>query len=168
MISKVDFAINDADAIKYYLLNVFGYKESNILYYRNATLLDLYSVFGKENNHRGKLNSWVEASSVKPDVFVYYSGHGAPDVQSGSAYLVPVDCDSPDRISVNGYSINVLYDNLSKLPYNTLTVCGGCWVGGGWVFVGGGGGGGVFCGIFFWGGWGGGGRGSACNFRKRV
>ncbi|HNZ06968.1 MAG: caspase family protein [Candidatus Cloacimonetes bacterium] len=122
VISKVDFAINDADAIKYYLLNVFGYKESNILYYRNATLLDLYSVFGKENNHRGKLNSWVEASSVKPDVFVYYSGHGAPDVQSGSAYLVPVDCDSPDRISVNGYSINVLYDNLSKLPYNTLTV----------------------------------------------
>ena len=122
VISKVDYAINDAEAMKYYLINVFGYKESNIIYIRDATLLDLYSVFGKENNHRGKLNSWVEASASKPDVFVYYSGHGAPDVQSGSAYLVPVDCDSPDRISVNGYSINVLYDNLSKLEYNTLTV----------------------------------------------
>lgn len=122
VISKVDYAINDAAAIKHYLINVFGYKETNIINIHNATLLDLYSVFGKENNHRGKLNSWVEASPSKPDVFVYYSGHGAPDVKSGSAYLVPVDCDSPDRISVNGYCIDVLYDNLSKLQYNTLTV----------------------------------------------
>jgi len=122
VISKVDFALNDAEAMKHYLINAFGYSENNIIYIANATLLDLYSVFGKENNHRGKLNSWVESCSNKPDVFVYYSGHGAPDVSSGSAYLVPVDCDSPDRISVNGYSIDVLYDNLGKMPYNTLTV----------------------------------------------
>lgn len=122
VISKVDYAVNDAEAMRCYLVNLMGFAENNIIFIRNATLLDLYSVFGKENNHRGKLNSWVEASPSKPDVFVYYSGHGAPDVKSGSAYLVPVDCDSPDRISVNGYSIDVLYDNLSKVPYENLTV----------------------------------------------
>ncbi|MDZ4183125.1 MAG: caspase family protein, partial [Candidatus Cloacimonadaceae bacterium] len=122
VISKVDYALNDAEAVKQYLISVFGYAEENIIHIKNATLMDFYSVFGKENNHRGKLNSWIEASRNKPDVYVYYSGHGAPDVKSGSAYLVPVDCDSPDRISVNGYSIDTLYHNLAQMKYNSLTV----------------------------------------------
>jgi len=45
---------------------------------------------------------------------------------SALAFPVKIASWDPDAdvktISVNGYSIDVLYDNLGKMPYNTLTV----------------------------------------------
>ncbi|MHA2101400.1 MAG: caspase family protein [Candidatus Kariarchaeaceae archaeon] len=50
----------------------------------------------------------------RSEVFIYYSGHGAPDPNTKQGYIVPVDCD-PDKVSLNGYSLKTLYDNLDKL-----------------------------------------------------
>jgi len=47
-------------------------------------------------------------------VFIYYSGHGAPDTDTKKGYLVPVDCD-PNRVSLNGYGLATLYANLDKV-----------------------------------------------------
>jgi uncharacterized caspase-like protein len=55
------------------------------------------------------------------DVFVFYSGHGAPDPESKEGYFVPVDCD-PSLVKFNGYSLTTLYNNLGKLDYRSLTV----------------------------------------------
>ncbi|PIX92787.1 MAG: hypothetical protein COZ25_14010, partial [Ignavibacteria bacterium CG_4_10_14_3_um_filter_37_18] len=35
--------------------------------------------------------------------------------------FVPVDCD-PSTVALNGYSLNTLYGNLSKIKYKSLTV----------------------------------------------
>nr|HPN39458.1 hypothetical protein [Melioribacteraceae bacterium] len=45
---NVDFAVNDARAIKEYVINAFGYKPENIIYVENAKQSDFYSIFGKE------------------------------------------------------------------------------------------------------------------------
>ncbi len=118
-IPSVDFAIDDALTMKQYLIKTFGYREENILYYPNAAQSDFISVFGTRENHRGKLFNYVKAG--KSDVFIYYSGHGAPDPESRQGYFVPVDCD-PSTVALNGYSLNTFYENLSKINYKSLTI----------------------------------------------
>jgi uncharacterized caspase-like protein len=55
------------------------------------------------------------------DVFVFYSGHGVPDVDSKVAYLLPRDGD-PSLLQTSAYSTKTLYTNLSKLPVRSVTV----------------------------------------------
>jgi len=57
----------------------------------------------------------------KSDVFIYYSGHGAPDPESEQGYFVPVDCD-PRRVKLNGYSLNLFYKNVAQIPANSFTL----------------------------------------------
>jgi len=99
---KVDFAINDAKAMKEYVIKAFGYKPENIIYVENAKQSDLYTIFGKEGFHKGKLFNYVQKGLS--EVYIYYSGHGAPDIDQKSGYLVPVDCD-PNTVVLNGYSL---------------------------------------------------------------
>jgi uncharacterized caspase-like protein len=61
---------------------------------------------------------------VKPNVsnvFVYYVGHGAPDLNNQEAYFVPVDAN-PQYLSTNGYKLQTFYTNLGKLQAKRLTV----------------------------------------------
>lgn len=118
-IPSVEYAINDVKLVKKYLINTFGFNPDNILYYENATQSDLYSLFGSKENYKGKLYNYVKEG--KSDVFVYYSGHGAPDPESKQGYFVPIDCD-PYLVTLNGYSLNTFYENLSKINYKSLTV----------------------------------------------
>ena len=55
------------------------------------------------------------------DVFIYYSGHGAPDTESKQPYLVPTDAN-PSTVKVGGYALKQLYLNLKKAPYRSATV----------------------------------------------
>jgi uncharacterized caspase-like protein len=54
-------------------------------------------------------------------VFVYYSGHGAPNPRTGDAYLVPYDGD-PSFIDQTGYSLKRMYEALGKLPAKEIIV----------------------------------------------
>jgi uncharacterized caspase-like protein len=54
-------------------------------------------------------------------VFVYYGGHGAPDLETGDAFFVPVD-GNPEYIRASGYRLQTFYDNLSKIPAKKITV----------------------------------------------
>jgi len=118
-IPPVSFAIRDAALVREYLIRTFGFKEHNIIYKENLTQADFNSIFGTKDNYRGKLYNYIKEGIS--DVFVYYSGHGAPDIESKQGYFVPVDCD-PSLVSLNGYSLNTLYENLSKINYKSLTV----------------------------------------------
>lgn len=119
-IPGVDYALNDARTMKKYLVETFGFREENILYEENASYADMQTIFGRPGDERGKLFNYVAADSTS-DVFIFYSGHGAPDPTSSKAYLVPVDAD-PQLIQLTGYPVSSLYENLAKIPAKSLTV----------------------------------------------
>jgi hypothetical protein len=111
---KADFAVSDATLVSKYLVNVLGYPEENVVLLTNDQALqsDLSKYIEKwlPNN--------VEQSS---NVFVYYSGHGAPNPVTGDAYLVPYDGD-PSFIDETGYSLSRLYLALGKLRVQSVIV----------------------------------------------
>jgi uncharacterized caspase-like protein len=55
------------------------------------------------------------------DAFVYYAGHGAPDLESKAAYFVPSDAD-PSLVRLSGYPLDLFYANLAQLPSKNVTV----------------------------------------------
>lgn len=113
----VEFAVNDARSVKSYLINILGYKEGNILYYENATLGDMNTIFGTKANPKGRLYNTIKQGVS--DVVIYYSGHGAPGLKDSKAYFVPVEAD-PNYMENSGYAIDVLYENLKKLPAKSV------------------------------------------------
>jgi uncharacterized caspase-like protein len=54
-------------------------------------------------------------------VFIYYSGHGATNMKTGDAYLLPYDGD-PSFIDQTGYSLKRLYETLGRLPAKKIIV----------------------------------------------
>ncbi|MGB4600241.1 MAG: caspase family protein [Trichlorobacter sp.] len=116
---NVDHALQDAQTMRQYLTKTFGYDPANIIYVENATLANMYEIFGTEGNYQGKLFKWVKPGQSK--IFIYYVGHGAPDQQSGEGYFVPVDAN-PQYISTSGYKLSTFYENLSKIPAAKKTV----------------------------------------------
>lgn len=116
---SVEFAINDAEAVRLYLTEVLGFKDGNIIFVKNAKKGDFETVFGNEKNHKGKLFSYVKPNVS--DVFVYYSGHGAPGLTDKKGYFVPVEAD-PQHVELGGYPAEVMYNNLSKIPAKSMTV----------------------------------------------
>lgn len=115
----VDFAINDARVMKKYLVNSLGFQEGNILYYENATKGDFEMLFGTDSNEKGRLFNTVMQDVS--DVFVFYSGHGAPGLKDQKGYFVPIECD-PNYVEFSGFDSNVFYKNLGKLPAKSITV----------------------------------------------
>jgi len=111
---KASFAVHDAQTIAGYLVKVLGYPEQNVILLLNdhASNVDLVKYFEKwlPNN--------VEHGS---SVFVYYSGHGAPNPKTGDAYLVPYDGD-PSFLDETGYSLKRMYAALGKLPAKGIVV----------------------------------------------
>jgi hypothetical protein len=111
---RADFAVRDAQTVTRYLTKAMGYPEENVV-----TLIDdraLQSDFAKY------FEKWLP-NHVEPDstVFVYFSGHGAPDFKTGGAYLVPYDGD-PTFIAETGYSLKRMYDALGRLPAKEIIV----------------------------------------------
>ena len=111
---KADFATQDARLVADYLIKTMGYPEENVITLLNDRALksDFEKYFEKW------LGNNVETGST---VFIYYSGHGAPDPQTGGAYLVPYDGD-PSFIAETGYSLKRMYDALGKLPAREIVV----------------------------------------------
>lgn len=116
---RVDYAHRDANVVKDYMERMFGYLPGNIIFLTDATQGDFMSIFGDVTNYQGRLYNIIK--SGQSDVFVYYSGHGAPDPEGKKSYFLPVDCD-PSLVRLNGYSLDVFYNNLSKLPARSVTV----------------------------------------------
>ena len=119
-IPTVDFAFNDADAIKKFIIERLGYDPDNIIDLRDATQAKLQSTFGNERTHQGKLWSYLDPKGGS-DVMIFYSGHGVPGQNDGRGYLLPTNAD-PNHPEINGYSLDLLYANLGKLEARSITV----------------------------------------------
>jgi len=116
---KVSFAVNDAELMKKYIVNTLGYKEGNVFFLANASKAEFELYFGNEKSYRGKLFNAVKEG--RSDVFIYYSGHGAPGLKDRKGYFVPVEAD-PQYLELSGYPLDVLYENLAKVPARSTTV----------------------------------------------
>jgi len=111
---KADFAGNDARIMAEYLEKVMGYPGENIV-----TLINNYATKSDLEKYLGK---WLSNNAEKDSsVFIYYSGHGAPNPKTGDAYLVPYDGD-PSFIEETGYPLKRLYAKLDKLPAREIIV----------------------------------------------
>lgn len=109
-----DFAAHDAEVVAEYVTKALGYAEENV-----AVLLN-------DRAAKSDLEKYVETwlpNRVEPNdsVFVYFSGHGAPNAKTGKAYLVPYDGD-PAFLEKTGYPLERLYDQLAKLPAKDVVV----------------------------------------------
>ena len=118
-VPPVNYAIRDATMVKDYLVRTFGYREGNIIFETNATKGTLENIFGTASNPKGKLHDYV--MSGKSDLFIYYSGHGAPSVEDRKGYIMPTDGNA-NTIQISGYPLDLLYKNLAGIPYRKMTI----------------------------------------------
>lgn len=125
-ISSVEFALNDAAIMYKYLTEMMGFKKENIIYIEDAKLSDLKLIFGDKDNHKGKL---FNISNSMSEIFVFYSGHGAPDPNDQNAYIMPVDSD-PNHLPLTGYKLETLYENISRISHQkSIIVIDACFSG---------------------------------------
>lgn len=118
-VPEVAYADRDAGIVREYLRTTFGFKDENILFERDATVATFNEIFGSVAEHRGKLYNYVRKGVSS--VFIYYVGHGAPDLSSKEAYFVPVDAN-PQYIATSGYRLRTFYENMAKLPAKNITI----------------------------------------------
>ena len=118
-VPEVAYAHNDAEAFKRFVTGRLGFDADNVIDLRDATKAELESWFGARGNARGLLWRRVDPSGGS-DVVVFYSGHGVPG-SGGGGYLLPTD-SNPDAAELNGYPIDLLYENLGGLRTRSATV----------------------------------------------
>jgi tetratricopeptide (TPR) repeat protein len=110
----VDYAHNDAEAMREYLVGTLGYREENVFMLLDGTLSEITQMFGSEAQPQsGRL--WRSVTPDASNVFVYYSGHGVPDLTTGDPFLLPSDGD-PNSV-VSGYRLDTLYRNLELVRH---------------------------------------------------
>ncbi len=68
------------------------------------------------------VEEWLPRRATRASrVYVFFSGHGAPDVASGEPYLMPWDGDA-SFVKSTGYPLERLYAALEKLPADEVVV----------------------------------------------
>lgn len=110
---KALYAERDAAAFKAYV-RALGVPERNIVLLEGQKALKS----ALEKN----VEVWL-SRLAKPDsrVYFYFSGHGAPSVKNGQAYLVPWDGD-PNFLDSTAYPVARLYKKLGELPAEHVLV----------------------------------------------
>ncbi len=111
---KADYAAHDAQVMNDYLIKTLGLQEENV-----ALLVDDHAA---RTDLEKYLEKWLPNRVEKGDsVFIYFSGHGAPNPKTGEAYMVPYDGD-PAYIDTTGYPLKRLYEQLATLPAKEVVV----------------------------------------------
>ncbi|MBI5883221.1 MAG: caspase family protein [Elusimicrobia bacterium] len=112
-IPQADFAERDAQSMTEHLL-AMGVPRRNIIH-----------LAGQEASYsslKKYLESWLPKNVQSGSrVFFYFSGHGAPDVGTGEAYLLPWDGD-PAFLKDTAYPTKRLYEQLAGLPAKEVVV----------------------------------------------
>ncbi|MBB3046629.1 hypothetical protein FHR99_000865 [Litorivivens lipolytica] len=123
-LDAVDYAENDANIVAQYAKKTLGFQKTKL--YLNEGTFGLRDIFGTKDKKfkDGDLYKMVKRDSElqpNPPVFIYYSGHGAPGLEDGKAYLVPVDAQM-ERLDQQGYPLEDLYAAIKSLPTNNVTL----------------------------------------------
>ena len=112
-VSDVQFAANDARIFGYYVEKTLGVPREQIKLIENATFNDIRLAIKW-------LSQAMNVCEGKGKAILYYAGHGIPNESNNSSYLLPVDGIGNDPASA--YSLSELYDKLSKMQAQSITV----------------------------------------------
>lgn len=113
MEKAVQYAENDGKAFTEYCKKTLGLPEKNVHFVTNATLNNI--------KHEIKwLQDVITVYNGDAKIIFYYAGHGIPDEQNKSAYLLPIDGYGSDVTT--GYALEDLYKALGSLPSKSVTV----------------------------------------------
>jgi len=115
-VSAVTFAKRDASYMKEYFHKTLGIPADKIYYKTDDDVTK--GEFDKIFSTRGWLDKRADKNT---DIYIYYAGHGAPELSENKAYLIPYDGD-PNYASQTGYALDVLYTNLENLKARSVTV----------------------------------------------
>ena len=110
---RADFAERDAEAVRKHLL-ALGYPQRNIIF--------LTGHLASRTSIEKYVESWLPLHiTADSKVFLYFSGHGAPDLKTGEAYLIPWDGD-PSFLENTGYPVKRLYERMANLKAKEVLV----------------------------------------------
>ncbi len=111
---RVDYARNDALLVKTYFNKLLGVPEENTI-----TLINKDAT---KSRIEGYLKQYLPANvSSDTTLYVYYAGHGAPDMSKGEPYLIPYDGDTR-FLGQSAYNLKTFYDDLNKLKVKKVFV----------------------------------------------
>ncbi len=120
-VANVDNAENDGRIFAEYCNKVLGIPQSHIRTHYNVT-------YGELLDAVEDIKSIAKAKRGDLDVIFYYAGHGVPNEQTKSAYILPVDADG--RQMRLCYPLNELYSELNEMNANkTLVFLDACFSG---------------------------------------
>ncbi|MEW6378497.1 MAG: caspase family protein [bacterium] len=111
---KVEYAKKDALIVRDYYMKILGVPEENIIF-----LID-----GDATKARieGYLRKYIPNNVDKETtLYVYFAGHGAPDIEQGDPFLVPHDGDT-QFLAQTGYSLKTFYQDLDNLKVKKVYV----------------------------------------------
>jgi len=114
-VPSVTFARRDAQWIKAYFEKTLGIPAGNIYFKTDAdvSLAEFKVAF----------SGWLQKRVQKgvSNVYIYYAGHGAPELKAKKAYLIPYD-GNPNYPEQTGYDVEKLYADLDGLGARSVTV----------------------------------------------
>lgn len=120
-VANVDNAENDGRIFAEYCNKVLGIPQTHIRIHYNVTYGELLDAIED-------IKSIATAKRGNLDVIFYYAGHGVPNEQTKSAYILPIDADGKQiRLC---YPLSELYSELSSMKANnTLVFLDACFSG---------------------------------------
>lgn len=112
--ASVPFATRDAYAMREYAIKLLGVPSEQVLLLTDdqATKAEMMLLFEE------RLQEKVRAGDT---VYVYFAGHGIPEVKDGTPYLLPADGD-PQSPRITGYSLEDIYAALGKLKAEKVAI----------------------------------------------
>jgi hypothetical protein len=107
-VMRADYGERDAATIRKLFTERLGVPPDNVI-----------TLTGERATHTDiakYIEEWLPRNVTKDSrVYFFYSGHGAPDPERGTSYLLPWDGD-PDFLNTSGYPLARLYEKLAALP----------------------------------------------------
>lgn len=104
----VPAASNDGQVFKEYCNKALGIPSENILYYKDATINNIYAAIKR-------LKDLADVYDEGCKIIFYYSGQGVTDEQTKKMYLLPTD-GTLKAVSSTCYSVSKLYSEIGTLP----------------------------------------------------
>lgn len=103
----VTYAGKDATLFSNYLRKIIGVPEENMITITNAE--------ATKGVIEGYLKSYLPSNiENNATLYVYFAGHGTPNVNDGDAYIIPYD-GNPKFIEHTGYKLKTLYNDIDAL-----------------------------------------------------
>ena len=103
----VNYAKKDALVMKDYFIKILRVPEENVITLINSD--------ATKARIQGYLEKYIPSNiTSETTLYVYFAGHGAPDMESGEPYLIPYDGDTM-FIEQTGYNLKKFYNDIGKL-----------------------------------------------------